>query len=113
MHSDPFGCSKAGIVADVDCTIDVVTYSYGSSPSGFFLYASDFTLHDHAVGFDRLCSGAPKHRTRAHVVLSPVPRTGHRRSVEFAFIQWTSPMSAFRLCGTEIARDIEHRHIAD
>src|SRR5262245_15082648 len=77
------------------------------------LHPPDATLHDHAVSLERSAGRAFHDSARTHVELRTMPGACHRRSVEWAFVQWALPMSALGLRGTEASGHIEYRHVAD
>src|SRR6185295_15826071 len=79
---------------------------------GVRLYAPNVAIHNHSVSFERILGWAAQHLARAYVELRAVKRTRHRRSVEFAFAQWTLPVRALILGGAESSGDVEDHRIA-
>jgi hypothetical protein len=77
------------------------------------LHPPDFTFHNHAVSLQRFRCRASQHGAGAHVELRTMPGTHDCRSVEFAFVQRALLMGTCRLRGTEIARKVKHRDVAD
>ena len=77
------------------------------------LYPPNVAINNHSVSFERICRGVAQHLTRAYVELRAVKRTRHRRSVEFAFAQWTLPVRAFGLRRTKGPTDVKDSRLAD
>src|ERR1700682_321413 len=59
---------------------------------GASLYPPDVAIDNHPVSREWFGRGTAQDFTRAYVELRAVKRTRHRRSVEFAFAQWTLPV---------------------